>query len=370
MTLQTGCSSTALNPHLLVGKLRTTLVAEILQQTLTTRFKNMDNDKPCSALARDLNPADASFSTTAQPKSFLDLPLEIRLAVYGHFACIPPKEDAPTKKAEDLNEAPTKKMEELWTVQIGGSRKEQTTKDTGNPEQGTHIVANEGPSSTQNSTTSTATESSESYRVIKATRYSLLLTCKSIHEEWAPLFWSTTTVALGFTTQTDPATFERAFLARIDEYKLRSIRHLMYCPMIWEYRDLVALALNRCDFRGFLKLGRILQTYPALLSGLEDLRVTFQPRHLLPQNYVFNARGGQTVEDKWTDMDPNGVWDTFVQRVSGGEAAKAWKVERSIGFEAFKIVPDGGVYCWIAARWEMRCESSDPSKDGSEDGDD
>ncbi|ETI24837.1 hypothetical protein G647_04207 [Cladophialophora carrionii CBS 160.54] len=294
----------------------------------------MNHDEAFSSPSSKLN-------TTAQPKLFLDLPVEIRLAVYEHFANIPPKPKWSAKGAKDL-----------WIVQLGGDANKQTAKDTA-PE--------EHSSSAQGETTAlTAQKDFEAYQVITATRHALLLTCKSIHAEWAPLFWSTTTVVLGLTAQADPATFERRFLTRVDEYKLYSIRHLLYCPLRWRphIRGRPVSTESDCDHIGVLKLGRVLQTYPSLLSGLKNLKLTFQPGGLLPTHYVLNARAGEIAADKWTSMDPGGEWDTFIHMLNGSEGVAAWKADRIIEFEAFRVVPEGGVYCWIAARWELTCRRS------------
>ncbi|EXJ60333.1 hypothetical protein A1O7_04485 [Cladophialophora yegresii CBS 114405] len=311
----------------------------------------MDHDQARSRVASKLNTADSSLPTTGQPRSFFDLPVEIRLAVYEHFAYIPPKPKWSTKKAEDL-----------WAVQLGGDINKQTAKDT--------VPTENHPTTEDDTTALTARKNFEAHQLITATRHSLLLTCKSVHAEWAPLFWSTATVTLGSTAQTDPATFERQFVARVDEYKLRSIRHLVYCPLRWrpQVRGLPVTTESDCDHSGVLKLGRVLQTYPSLLSGLKGLKVIFQPKGLLPTHYVLNARAGETPGDKWTAMDPGGDWDAFVHMMNGGEgaaaaaAAAAWKAERTIEFEAFRVVPEGGVYCWIAARWELTCRPKRPDQ--------
>ncbi|OCT52866.1 hypothetical protein CLCR_10604 [Cladophialophora carrionii] len=303
----------------------------------------MNHDEACSSLASNLDTTNSSLPTTAQPKLFLDLPVEIRLAVYEQFAHIPPNPKWSTKGAKDR-----------WIVQLGGEANKQTAGDT---------APGGNSSSAQGETTTalTAQNDIEAYRVITATRHALLLTCKSIHAEWAPLFWSTTTVVLGLAAQTDPATFERRFLTRVDEYKLYSIRHLMYCPLRWRPHDVRGRPVSTesdCDHIGVLKLGRVLQTYPSLLTGLKDLKLTFQPGGLLPTHYVLNARAGEIPGDKWTAMDPDNDWDAFIHMLNGSAGAASWKAERTIEFEAFRVVPEGGVYCWIAARWELTCRRS------------
>ncbi len=175
----------------------------------------------------------------------------------------------------------------------------------------------------------------------------------------APLFWSTTTVVVGMTDHTDPAAFEREFLNLVDEHKLGEIRHLVYNPSRWkpQVRGHLQSTEHDSDHRGVLKMGRDLETHALLLRGLKIVQIIFEPKCVLPSHYVLEARRGGTVSEKWNVMDPTRQWDSFVNMVTRARG-DCWSIERSIGFVGLRFVPDGGVYCWIAARWQLVCERS------------
>ena len=149
--------------------------------------------------------ADRALPSSSQSKTFLDLPSEIRLMVYRHLFNVPP--------SPEVYDPCYAHEERLWTLYHNGEE------DVPQPDATNQALRYWGVAN-------------ETFRPTSITRRSLLMTCRIIREEWTPLFWSSTTVVLGSTPNTDPETFERQFLAR-DEYRLPAIRKLVYFPLKW-----------------------------------------------------------------------------------------------------------------------------------------
>ncbi|KAJ9603871.1 hypothetical protein H2200_011393 [Cladophialophora chaetospira] len=283
-----------------------------------------------------LQTSEPTPHTATAPTTFLDLPVEIRLAVYSAFQ----KSSIPKS---------TKKRD-LWIVQLDKASLKTSAE---------HGPLTDGDGE-ENRSPQRKNES-ETYKAVAKSRRSLLLTCKKVHEEWSPFFWSSTTIVLGTSIHTDPATFERQFLARVDRHKRDAIRHLAYNPLKWkqEHGDHPKSTEHDCHHIGVLKLGRVLETWPSLLSNLKDIKIIFELKHT-SEDYILDVRRGQTAGGKWFVMDPTGVWKSLrgVLDAQGNE----WDMKRSIGFTGYRCVEDGGVYCWIATRWQLVCERMSASQ--------
>lgn len=165
--------------------------------------------------------AAAEHQPSCHPQlSFLDLPAEIRLQVYGHFVTIPA------------------------------------------------------------ATTRTSKEQIDHRAEVILTRYSLQLLCRQISAEWSPLFYSTTTITVNGAVRykelsrtqvhsagLSPDLFESNFLlADQSLHILNAIKRIHYDATIQEgfYR-------RNTDYAGMQELSNIIATHHDVLTSLEEI---------------------------------------------------------------------------------------------------
>ncbi|EXJ94807.1 hypothetical protein A1O1_03205 [Capronia coronata CBS 617.96] len=131
-------------------------------------------------------------------------------------------------------------------------------------------------------------------------RKTLLLVCRQMHEEWAPLFFRSTTVVVNtlkeeFRANHGPGVekswliagssciaptdfhnasgFGNVFLKCLDPYKLRNLRSLKFDATVWtrahSYRP--QSRHPYVDFQGLRDLGRVLQQHKDIFVSLEEV---------------------------------------------------------------------------------------------------
>ncbi len=128
-----------------------------------------------------MSSARTATATVSTKKTFCDLPVEIRLAVYKHFQNIPTK-PTPQKSTKD----------DLWTVKLneGPSSnsaegdKAEARRHTENWRVGVTATVDKDPWQRADDERARKATCSDSYDLIANTRQALLLTCKKVHEEW------------------------------------------------------------------------------------------------------------------------------------------------------------------------------------------
>ena len=159
-----------------------------------------------------------------------------------------------------------------------------------------------------------------------------------------------------------PITFEKEFLAQVDEYKLHAIQQMVYCPLACRssYECLQRLSSfphSKCDEGGVQHLRRIVQTCPVLSRNLKTLILFLLPKCPRPSyQCVLSGRGFETPADKWDVMGLTKSWQALLDDLAQDGPDACWQGKRAIGFEGFRFEPGGGVYHWTAVSWRLVCK--------------
>lgn len=185
------------------------------------------------------------------------------------------------------------------------------------------------------------------YLDVAKTRKSLLSVSKHVRTEWAPRFWSTTTIHVGHPVpgsahNVSPSLFEQTFLSKVEPRLLRFLRTVVYYPLT-DRVNLVGARLAQGDavgrsntghFKGMEELGEILMRHPDI-SNLANLSVFYRPLpQLIPDisEITLTADYYKQLRERWGLMDAAGSWRDFETAMSGG-LLKGMVVKKEVGVE-------------------------------------
>ncbi|KAK5265679.1 hypothetical protein LTR99_008817 [Exophiala xenobiotica] len=190
------------------------------------------------------------------------------------------------------------------------------------------------------------------------TRRNLMLVCHKITQEFAPLFYRTTTVIVHtpkeihelnprqfkFDSVTGkyeerfgwpgnyctPAQFDHLFLKRLQPHKICNIRKLEYNAMAWRYDR------GRLDFHLFVSLTSILRLYKSDLTSLSEVVLLGPPRASLIR-YLWpsqpNADPCCDPKEVWKRDGYNGNWDDTLRSMQSSRRSgifRGWRIEKEV----------------------------------------
>ena len=187
---------------------------------------------------------------------------------------------------------------------------------------------------------STITATERESQPIHETRHSLMAVSQQISQECTPLFFR----QLRFITHVPrlsamgvrpsqhpiydiprctPDDFDRFFLRKLSDFRLRNIHSLSYNVGRPTEEPLRGM---RADRSGMRELGKVLLSHSGSLECLEELVIYLKPRRAMTPRHVKWDK-----EKMWHLVSGNGQWDKIEQKlVRRGGPLQGWKVSRRI----------------------------------------
>ncbi|KIW11476.1 hypothetical protein PV08_10776 [Exophiala spinifera] len=180
---------------------------------------------------------------------------------------------------------------------------------------------------------------------VAKTRKSLLSVSKHVRTEWAPRFWSTTTIHIGHQVpgsahNVSPQLFDETFLSKIEPQLLPFLRNIVFYPLVESvnavgvriaHGDTVGVA-NAGYFTSMQELGDILLRHRDL-ANLTNLSVFYRPLpQLIPRisEITLTANHYNQLRERWGFMDQAGSWRDFETALSQG-LLKGFKIKKEVG---------------------------------------
>ena len=291
----------------------------------------------------------------AKFRHFLDLPIEIRLEIYGYFAKLPEYED--------------------YGIQL---------LDFAEKESGDVIIDKRK----MKATTAQKAAYDNEYAAIKKTVASLLLVCRDINAEYTPIFYRNqsfrvdtvqppidnpwfeptgqsaatrrkkTTITnndiKSILTVGTARDFQAKFLRTLTPCKLSHLGSLEYDASIFNgyvwhpdkfefdpsplHEGHRANGSSNVDFEGLLHLATVLQEYKDALSSLQRVMLCGVGDPAMVQPYSLDRFGSANLESVWSKTIEGPKWEEVERKLVGGQDQKSrstaplsgWKITRRL----------------------------------------
>ncbi|EXJ93928.1 hypothetical protein A1O1_02321 [Capronia coronata CBS 617.96] len=200
------------------------------------------------------------------------------------------------------------------------------------------------------------------YEAVSQDRKNLMLACRQISHEWAPLFYQSTTIVVNTRNRMpwphghqddvyltaplfhSPAEFELVFLKQLDDYEVHKIRRLEFNASVWALVGWEKKVYN-CppfvDFSAIQRLGQVLYQNRNSMKSLTE--VVISERRTTP-NYPEDLNrlrsdvdvAVRRADDIWSLANSKGEWDHIINQLQGRTRSsffRGWHVTKHATIE-------------------------------------